>query len=86
MAFTALDKKLIYNGINRATGVGSDRDFASKAFQFFELTAQQQESQIRQEAQIEADETAITITALQAEVARLQDEQTVLQNRANGLV
>ena len=84
MPLTALDEELVVNGLVRASG-GSTTDLLKKAFQFFGLTAPQQETQIRAEALLEYNEVNSDITNLQAKVIQQQAKATVLLNRSNGI-
>lgn len=84
MAFTTLDKQLIYSGLTRQSGGALSAAF-DLLFQFFNLTAPQQENQIRNEALLEYNELQAEVTNLNAKITALQAQATILLNRSNGI-
>lgn len=83
MAYSTLDEQLIVSGLNRASG-GSADTLIKRAFQFFGLTANQQENQIRQEALTQYNETQTDIANLNAKLTALEAQAAILLARSQG--
>lgn len=83
MTFTELDKRLIHSALQRLAGGNLGR-ILELMIQFCELTDAQQETQLRGEAAAVYNETLESITALDAEKVRLQDQAAILLARSQG--
>jgi len=83
MAFTTLDKQLIYSGLTRQSG-GSLNAAYDLLFQFFNLATNQQENQIRAEALLEYNELQADIASLQTKITALQAQAAILLARSEG--
>jgi len=85
MAFTALDKRLILSGVLRSADPSQASDIVQVSFQFWELSAQEQEVRIRNEALLEYGEIQDRIARLQVELVSLQATAQTLLDRSNGI-